>query len=196
MMRTHDLTNKKIMTKKITKTKNLETCDNCDMSNTVNNSDDWEPEFMTIFVTWQLRVTLDSICNSYDVWKVRNYVREVLHSCDVFKFRFCTHDAQSQEYGCSKSSLINFKLFVSLPLDTSCGRQRHSFLQCIVSPWCNFVIQKYKMAQKSNITKSHDTCLKPPQRNPPQWLHQVGCLKLVSTREWGMLACICMSPSL
>ena len=52
------------------------------------------------------------------------------------------------------------------------------------------------MAQKSNMTESHDTCLKPPQRNPPQWLHQVGCLKLVSTREWGMLACICMSPSL
>ena len=24
------------------------------------NSDNWEPEFMTIFVTWQLRVTLDS----------------------------------------------------------------------------------------------------------------------------------------
>ena len=27
-------------------------------------SDNWEPEFMSIFVTWQLRVTLDSICNS------------------------------------------------------------------------------------------------------------------------------------
>ena len=26
--------------------------------------DNWEPEFMTIFVTWQLRVTLDSIRNS------------------------------------------------------------------------------------------------------------------------------------
>ena len=28
----------------------------------------WEPEFMTIFVTWQLRVTLDSIRNSCDVY--------------------------------------------------------------------------------------------------------------------------------
>ena len=33
-------------------------------------SDNWEPEFMTIFVTWQLRVTLDSIRNSCDVFKL------------------------------------------------------------------------------------------------------------------------------
>ena len=31
-------------------------------------SDNWEPEFMTTFVTWQLRVTLDSIRNSCDVY--------------------------------------------------------------------------------------------------------------------------------
>ena len=30
-------------------------------------SDNWEPEFMTIFVTWQSRVTLDSIHNSCNV---------------------------------------------------------------------------------------------------------------------------------
>ena len=39
----------------------LETCDIWD---TDYNSDNWEPEFMTIFVTWQLIVTLDSIRNS------------------------------------------------------------------------------------------------------------------------------------
>ena len=33
----------------------------CDIWDTDYNSDNWEPEFMTIFVTWQLRVTLDSI---------------------------------------------------------------------------------------------------------------------------------------
>ena len=32
------------------------------------NSDNWEPVFMTIFVAWQLRVTLDSIRNSCDVF--------------------------------------------------------------------------------------------------------------------------------
>ena len=32
------------------------------------NSENWEPEFMTIFVTWQLRATLDSIRNSCDVY--------------------------------------------------------------------------------------------------------------------------------
>ena len=31
------------------------------------NSDNWEPDFVTIFVTWQLRVILDSIRNSCDV---------------------------------------------------------------------------------------------------------------------------------
>ena len=42
----------------------LETCDIWD---TDYNSDNWEPEFMKIFVTWQLIVTLDSIRNSCDV---------------------------------------------------------------------------------------------------------------------------------
>ena len=45
----------------------LETCDIWD---TDYKSDDWEPEFMTIFVTWQLIVILDSIRNSCDVSKV------------------------------------------------------------------------------------------------------------------------------
>ena len=50
--------------KTITKTI-LETCDIWD---TDYNSDNWEPEFMTIIVTWQLIVPLDSICNSIDVY--------------------------------------------------------------------------------------------------------------------------------
>ena len=41
---------------------------NCDIWDTEYNSDNWEPEFMTIFVTWQLIVTLDSIRNSCDVF--------------------------------------------------------------------------------------------------------------------------------
>ena len=40
----------------------------CDVWDTDYNSDNWEPEFMTIFATWQLRVTLDSIRNSCDVF--------------------------------------------------------------------------------------------------------------------------------
>ena len=42
----------------------LETCDIWD---TEYNFDNWEPEFMTIIVPWQLIVTLDSIRNSCDV---------------------------------------------------------------------------------------------------------------------------------
>ena len=33
----------------------------CGLWDIDKNSDDWEPEFMTIFVTWQLRVTLESM---------------------------------------------------------------------------------------------------------------------------------------
>ena len=39
----------------------------CDIWGTNYNYDNWEPEFMTIFVTWHLRVTLDSIRNSCHV---------------------------------------------------------------------------------------------------------------------------------
>ena len=39
----------------------------CDIWDNNYNSENWEPEFMTIFVAWQLRVTLDSIHNSCDV---------------------------------------------------------------------------------------------------------------------------------
>ena len=39
----------------------------CDIWDTDYNTDNWEPGFMTIFVTWQLIVTLDSIRNSCNV---------------------------------------------------------------------------------------------------------------------------------
>ena len=42
----------------------------CDIWDTDYTSDNWEPEFMTIFVTWQLIVTLDSIRNSCDVFTI------------------------------------------------------------------------------------------------------------------------------
>ena len=62
------------------------------------NSDNWEPEFMTIFVIWQLIVTLDSIRNSCDVYSQKdrlvpewrlllsNYSKLllVLHPCCAF----------------------------------------------------------------------------------------------------------------
>ena len=43
----------------------LQTCDNWD---TDYNSYNWESEFITIFLTWQLGVTVDSIRNSCDVF--------------------------------------------------------------------------------------------------------------------------------
>ena len=43
----------------------LETCGLWDID---YKSETWEPEFITIYVTWQLRVTLNSIRNSCDVF--------------------------------------------------------------------------------------------------------------------------------
>ena len=60
----HDLTRKKDKDKDKQKEQWL----TCDIWDTDYNWDNWEPEFMTIFVTWQLRVTLDSIRNSCDVF--------------------------------------------------------------------------------------------------------------------------------
>ena len=48
----------------------------CDIWDTDNNSDNWEPESMTIFVIWQSIVTLDSIRNSCDVYN---------HTCQLVK---------------------------------------------------------------------------------------------------------------
>ena len=45
----------------------LPTIETFDSWGTDYYSDNWEPEFLTVFVSWQLRVTLDSICNSCDV---------------------------------------------------------------------------------------------------------------------------------
>ena len=39
----------------------------CDIWDTDYNSDNWELEFLTIFVTWHLRLTVDSIRNSCHV---------------------------------------------------------------------------------------------------------------------------------
>ena len=39
-----------------------------DIWDTDYNSDNWELHFLSIFVTWQFRVTLDSMCNSCDVY--------------------------------------------------------------------------------------------------------------------------------
>ena len=56
------------MTSSKTATKTIP--ETCDIGDTNYNSDNWEPAFMTFCVTWQLRMTIDSIRNSYDVFVV------------------------------------------------------------------------------------------------------------------------------
>ena len=64
------------MTKKIDKDKYIREhpkgaiIGTCDIWDTDYNTDNWEPEFMTIFFTLQLIVTLDSIRNSCDVYSI------------------------------------------------------------------------------------------------------------------------------
>ena len=72
----------------------LETCGLWDIDYT---SDNWELEFMTIFVTWHLIVTLDSIRNSCNVWiwyifklgekatPVKNFVKNLISYCCRFR---------------------------------------------------------------------------------------------------------------
>ena len=50
-----------------------EILETCEIWDTDYNFDNWEPGFMTICVTWQLRVTLDSIRNSCDVLNLITY---------------------------------------------------------------------------------------------------------------------------
>ena len=56
----------------------------CDIWHTDYNSDNWETEFMTNFVFWQLRVTLDSIRNSCDVLPFDNDITEMTISSEVW----------------------------------------------------------------------------------------------------------------
>ena len=51
----------------------------CDIWDTDYNTDNWETGFMTIFVTWQLIVTLDSIRNSCDVYCTFTFIASLCH---------------------------------------------------------------------------------------------------------------------
>ena len=57
---------------------------NCDIWDTDYKSVTWEPEFMTIFVTWKLIVTLDSIRNSCNIW-CEVTTLEALEKCFGYK---------------------------------------------------------------------------------------------------------------
>ena len=50
--------------------------DICDTWETNYNSYNWEPEFKTIIVTWHLRVTLDSIRNSCDIYLLQPIMQQ------------------------------------------------------------------------------------------------------------------------
>ena len=86
----------------------------CDFWDTDYNSDNWEPEFMTFFVTWQSRVTLDSIRNSCNVC-LQNLLKKslptvVLYFQDV-KALNCTWLNNFWNYSFWDSDEEKFKVF-------------------------------------------------------------------------------------
>ena len=71
--------------KTITATKTMTNAilETCDIWDTGYNSDNWEPQFMTIFVTWQLRVTLDSIRKLFVIDTYQNMPISLLPSSNT-----------------------------------------------------------------------------------------------------------------
>ena len=101
----------------------LQTCDNWD---TDYNSYNWEPEFMTIFVTWQSRVTLDSIRNSCDVLK-RNFKKSFLGHPSLQQqstWHICENLAHSAKY--TGGIIVTWQLRVTLDsIRNSCDVSTH-----------------------------------------------------------------------
>ena len=100
----------------------------CDIWDTDYNSDDWEPDFMTIFATWQLRVTLESIRNSCDVFSSpflkrrktgRNAVSCVRIAQVAIQLIFLKLSKTTQNFFLSPHSSAEIELFEDLRWDSS-----------------------------------------------------------------------------
>ena len=87
----------------------------CDIWDTDYNFYNWEPEFMTIFVIWQLIVTLDSIPNS----------------CDVF-ITFITHPSDRQERWQKASGFSRQSFLCPLPMQGSISRLCRMMVMVVV----------------------------------------------------------------
>ena len=104
----------------------------CDIWDTDYNTDNWEPGFMTIFVTWQLIVTLDSIRNSCDVFRIRflcpvQQGREVRHT-QVFSNCFFFWQERTKQHCflfCHRCKFDHESIRSALPLS-----QVSSFIFC------------------------------------------------------------------
>ena len=89
------------------------------------NSDNWEPGFMTIIVIWQSIVTVDSICNSCDVFTTGRWPKE---ECWPGKDSFCS---------CGEKVQINCG-FISIDFVGSKGsprRKKMLFKQLVPGQW-------------------------------------------------------------
>ena len=101
----------------------------CDIWDTDYNSDNWEPEFITIFVAWQLRVTLDSI----------------RHSCDVFDCMWITSNTKSTTEG---PELPHTLLFTHILLLV------HNFTQLFSSSFFSLAIVIIPVGPQRNVFSS------------------------------------------
>ena len=120
----------------------------CELAWYCLDSDSWEPNFMTIvIVTWQLRVTLDSLRNSCDVLLVHFWFLYFVYFYVFFFLAFYSHTLQ----GGSRAFLTNNALlFNKDPLCTS----THMIISCRQNLQANMIEQRTSMSIDNCLTLS------------------------------------------
>ena len=130
----------------------LETCDIWDMD---YNFDNWEPEFMTIF---QLRVTLDIICNSCNVFNVYKKSLQSERDKRFLMCIWCWRETLCWCRGKAERKQITWKYFLLLAVlspfklltivTVRCKISSMQFIQCWRRGICLF-----GLSVKSNFVK-------------------------------------------
>ena len=112
----------------------------CDIWDADYNSDNWKPEFITIFVIWQLIVTLDSIRNSCDVFFVCWHSREKnpnpnkLNWAIYFLLTIWIRMRGNWRYWPSSDHLLTSR--ITIPSTTShCNTMNERFLKVLTKQW-------------------------------------------------------------
>ena len=101
-----------------------------DIWDTDYNSDNWEPDIMTIIVTWQSIVTLDSIRNSCDV------CTPSVKLCTILKSFTNTIIKVWESKDCRKQCCF---IFSHLRINICCRHPRYSISGQQWSPWWNAI---------------------------------------------------------
>ena len=134
----------------------------CDIWDTNNNTDNWEPEFMTIFVTWQLKL-----------WHWTAFA-----ILAMFVLHVCWFKAKSFNSGQTKFLFLFYSSafqFPSLPA-------RNVFIK----PWIHY--RNFILGQKTILTENYENGnSKKIISGWPPWLWSVGVTSSDNDWEWRLL---------